>query len=58
MKSRTVKKYTVNLIKKDEDGKDYMVFTQLRLAREEAQKQFRAGNFKSLLNFKRIPLPL
>lgn len=56
--NRTVKKYTVNLINSSEDGKDYMVFTRLKLAREEAQKQMRAGNFKSLLNFKRIPLPL
>jgi len=56
--NRTVKKYTVNLINPSEDGKDYMVFTRLKLAREEAQEQMRAENFKSLLNFKRIPLPL
>ena len=57
---RTVKKYTVNTIRplQDEEDKTYKVFTNLRLARIFAGDMFRERNFISLLNFKRIPLPI
>ncbi len=59
MKFKKVKKYTVNTkTATGEDGKLYVVFTNLLKAREFAREQFRAGNFKSLLNFKRIPLTI
>ena len=58
MINRTVKKYTVNTKSVNEDGKNYEVFTNLKKARQFAGTQLRADNFVSLLNFKRIPLPL
>lgn len=59
MNKRTVRKYTVNIKVPTEDGgKSYHVFTRLRLARIFGNDQSRAGNFVSLLNFKRIPLAL
>lgn len=58
MKRRTVKKYTVNTKNVIEDDKKYKVFKNLKKAREFAREQFRAGNFVSLLNFKRIPLTI
>ena len=59
MNRRTVKKYTVNLkIPLEDGGKNYQVFTRLVAARIFGNQQSRAGNFVSLLNFKRIPLTL
>ena len=58
MKFKTIKKYTVNTKEVIEDDKTYKVFTNLKKAREFARDQFRAGNFISLLNFKRIPLAI
>jgi len=58
MRQKTIKKYTVNTINVDAEGKNYKVFTNLVRARNYAKEQFRSSNFVSLLNFKRIPLPI
>jgi hypothetical protein len=59
MRHKTVKKYTVNLkVPTDKDEKIYKLFTNLRRARIFGNEQSRAGNFVSLLNFKRIPLTI
>lgn len=58
MKHRKVKKYTVNTINKNEEGKKYTLFTNLKKARLFANEQSRNNNFISLLNFKRIPLAI
>lgn len=55
---KTIKKYTVNTKNVIEDDKSYKVFKNLKKAREFAIEQFRENNFVSLLNFKRIPLPI
>ena len=58
MKRRTIKKYTVNTKTVVEDDKKYKVFSRLSAARTFAREQFRASNFVSLKNFKRILLPI
>lgn len=58
MKYRAIKKYTVNTKNPVEDGKTYKVFTNLKEARLFGILEKKANNFISLLNFKRIPLPL
>jgi hypothetical protein len=58
MIGRTVKKYTVNLIEAGEDKKKYELHTSLPKARASANAHSRANNFVSLLNFKRVALPI
>jgi hypothetical protein len=58
-KLRTVKRYTVNTVRPDEEtGNTYLVFHNLKKARTKGLELLRANNFVSLLNFKRVALPL
>jgi len=58
MRHRTIKKYTVNTVRPNEEGKTYSLFTSLPKARAFGNEAKRANNFISLLNFKRVCLPL
>ena len=58
MKHSTVKRYTVNTKRPNEEGKTYNVFDNLKLARIFGREQFRANNLVSLLNFKRVKLAI
>ena len=57
-KFKAIKKYTVNTKEVVEDNKKYKVFESLKAARDFARDQFRASNFVSLTNFKRVVLPI
>jgi hypothetical protein len=58
-KLRTVKRYTVNTVRPDEEtGKNYLLFHNLKKARIAGRELLKANNFVSLLNFKRVALPL
>lgn len=58
MKRTAIKKYTVNTKTVVKDNKTFKVYDSLPEARAFAREQLRDNNFVSLLNFKRIPLPL
>lgn len=58
MKKFRTKRYTVNTKRPNEEGKTYNVFENLKLARIFGREQYRANNLVSLLNFKRVKLPI
>tara|TARA_R110000803_G_scaffold63100_1_gene123651 strand:- start:692 stop:865 length:174 start_codon:yes stop_codon:yes gene_type:complete len=56
--TRKTKRYTVNTVTPNSEGKTYNVFNSLPKARAFGNEMKRANNFASLLNFKRVSLSL